>query len=127
MGREAGMIYGEYLMLDNIIGSQRMQSAASDRPVHDEHLFIITHQGEYHIIIENILLCDTLLRVTYNLKKHLVFHSAYELWFKQIIFEIDSIRDLFNTETVDESRTLEILKRLNRIAIILKVNLGNGS
>lgn len=90
LGREAGMIYGEYLMLDNIISSQRMQSAASDRPVHDEHLFIITHQ-------------------------------AYELWFKQIIFEIDSIRDLFNTETVDESRTLEILKRLNRIAIILKL------
>lgn len=75
MGREAGMIYGEYLMLDNIINSQRMQSAASDRPVHDEHLFIITHQGEYHIIIENILLCDTLLRVTYNLKKNILFFN----------------------------------------------------
>lgn len=49
------------------------------------------------------------------------FLLAYELWFKQIIYEIDSIRDLFNTITVDESRTLEILKRLNRIAIILKV------
>lgn len=56
-------------------------------------------------------------------------NAAYELWFKQIIYEIDSIRDLFNcpTQTVDESRTLEILKRLNRIAIILKVNLDNGS
>lgn len=49
-------------------------------------------------------------------------YLAYELWFKQIIYELDSIRDLFNTITVDESRTLEILKRLNRIAIILKVN-----
>lgn len=46
LGREAGMIYGEYLMLENIINAQRMQSAASDRPVHDEHLFIITHQGK---------------------------------------------------------------------------------
>lgn len=46
---------------------------------------------------------------------------AYELWFKQIIYELDSIRDLFNTSYVDESRTLEILKRLNRIAMILKV------
>jgi tryptophan 2,3-dioxygenase len=33
--------------------------------VHDEHLFIITHQ-------------------------------AYELWFKQIIFEIDSVRNIMN-------------------------------
>lgn len=46
---------------------------------------------------------------------------AYELWFKQIIYELDSIRDLFNTSSVDESRTLEILKRLNRIAMIMKV------
>lgn len=52
--------------------------------------------------------------------------SAYELWFKQIIFELDSIRDLFNTITMDESRTLEILKRLNRIAMILKVNHRNS-
>lgn len=49
------------------------------------------------------------------------FRLAYELWFKQIIYELDSIRDLFNTITLDESRTLEILKRLNRIAMILKV------
>lgn len=39
------------------------------KEVHDEHLFIITHQ-------------------------------AYELWFKQIIFEIDSVRDLMNQKRV---------------------------
>nr|Q2LD53.1 RecName: Full=Tryptophan 2,3-dioxygenase; Short=TDO; AltName: Full=Tryptamin 2,3-dioxygenase; AltName: Full=Tryptophan oxygenase; Short=TO; Short=TRPO; AltName: Full=Tryptophan pyrrolase; AltName: Full=Tryptophanase [Mayetiola destructor]ABC69733.1 vermilion [Mayetiola destructor] len=90
LGSEMGMLYGEYLMLNQIINSQRMQSVVSNRPVHDEHLFIITHQ-------------------------------AYELWFKQIIYELDSIRDLFNTITVDESRTLDILKRLNRIVMILKL------
>lgn len=47
--------------------------------------------------------------------------TAYELWFKQIIFELDSIRVLFSTEHIEESRTLEILKRLNRIVMILKV------
>jgi tryptophan 2,3-dioxygenase len=46
---------------------------------------------------------------------------AYELWFKQIIFELDSIRMLFAAENIEESRTLEILKRLNRIVMILKV------
>lgn len=64
---------------------------------------------------------------------------AYELWFKQIIFELDSVRALFNSESnncndhsadnrgngvshvLNESKTLEILKRLNRIVLILKV------
>ena len=46
--------------------------------IHDEHLFIITHQ-------------------------------AYELWFKQVIFEIDSIRVIFLEETgVNEEKMLEV-------------------
>lgn len=84
------MLYGEYLMLEKILTAQRLASASSDHPVHDEHLFIVTHQ-------------------------------AYELWFKQIIWETDSIRHLFNSENMEESRMLEILKRLNRIVLILKV------
>lgn len=91
LGAEVGMLYGEYLMLDKVLSAQRMLSAESSRPVHDEHLFIITHQ-------------------------------AYELWFKQIIFELDSLRDLFNREIIEESNTLEILKRLNRITLILNVS-----
>ncbi|KAJ8973992.1 hypothetical protein NQ317_009024 [Molorchus minor] len=89
LGEEAGMLYGEYLMLDKILGAQRLLSQENNQPVHDEHLFIVTHQ-------------------------------AYELWFKQIIFELDSIRNVFS-EVLEESQTLEILKRLNRIVLILKV------
>lgn len=81
-------------MLDKLLSAQRMLSAQSSRPVHDEHLFIVTHQ-------------------------------AYELWFKQIIFELDSLRELFNRENIEESNTLEILKRLNRIVLILNVSLAN--
>ncbi|XP_014101022.1 tryptophan 2,3-dioxygenase [Bactrocera oleae] len=90
LGTEIGMIYGEYLMLDKVLSSQRMLSVVDNRPVHDEHLFIVTHQ-------------------------------AYELWFKQIIFELDSIREMLNIEDMEESKTLEILKRLNRIVLILKL------
>lgn len=46
---------------------------------------------------------------------------AYELWFKQIIFELDSIRHMLDEVKIEETRTLEILKRLNRIVLILKV------
>lgn len=52
LGTETGMLYGEYLMLDKVINAQRMQSAESNRPVHDEHLFIITHQGLKEILKE---------------------------------------------------------------------------
>ncbi|VEN49279.1 unnamed protein product [Callosobruchus maculatus] len=83
------MLYGEYLMLDKVLGAQRMLGVENKNPVHDEHLFIITHQ-------------------------------AYELWFKQIIFELDSVRNLFS-DVLKEHQTLEILKRLNRIVLILKV------
>ncbi|XP_066146898.1 tryptophan 2,3-dioxygenase [Euwallacea fornicatus] len=89
LGDEAGMLYGEYLMLDKVLGAQRMLSVQNQEPVHDEHLFIITHQ-------------------------------AYELWFKQILFELDSVRNIFS-EVLEETQTLEILKRLNRIVLILKV------
>ncbi|XP_037934045.1 tryptophan 2,3-dioxygenase-like [Teleopsis dalmanni] len=89
LNTQVGKIYGEYLLLDKILTAQCMLSKEDDRPVHDEHLFIIIHQ-------------------------------AYELWFKQIIFELDSIRQMLNEEKIEETKTLEILKRLNRIVLILK-------
>lgn len=120
LGTESGMLYDEYLMLDKIIGSQRMLSKEGKIPVHDEHLFIITHQGMKQINIQ-------IPRYFYSQENSRYFkiafeNVAYELWFKQIIYELDSVRDLFNTVTMEESRTLEVLKRLNRIALILKVH-----
>ena len=69
--------------------------------------------------------------------------SAYELWFKQILYEIDSVRDIFigrenlmkvfenlkmnedeakgNEEfVVDERRMLEIVTRISRWVKIMK-------
>ena len=69
--------------------------------------------------------------------------SAYELWFKQILYEIDSVRDIFigretlmkvyenlkmnedeakgNEEfVVDERKMLEIVTRINRCVKIMK-------
>ncbi|BFZ14517.1 hypothetical protein BsWGS_17556 [Bradybaena similaris] len=82
--------YHSYLMLDNILHSQVMQSVIKQKPVHDEHLFIVTHQ-------------------------------AYELWFKQILHEVDSVRHIFMLPVMDESKTLLILNRLSRVTLILKL------
>jgi len=59
-----GDSYSEYLQLDQLLNAQDLASSKDGRTVHDEHLFIVTHQ-------------------------------TYELWFKQILFEIDSVREIF--------------------------------
>lgn len=80
--------YTSYLQLDKLLDCQRLTT--SDDVVHDEHLFIVTHQ-------------------------------AYELWFKQILFELDSIKDIFMAPVVDECMTLVVISRLDRIALIMKL------
>lgn len=58
LGNEAGMLYGEYLMLDKLLSAQRMLSAESSKPVHDEHLFIVTHQGKLQFCIVICHMCQ---------------------------------------------------------------------
>uniref|UniRef100_UPI00398E45E0 tryptophan 2,3-dioxygenase-like n=1 Tax=Pristiophorus japonicus TaxID=55135 RepID=UPI00398E45E0 len=86
-----GILYGEYLQLDKIINAQELQSEKKGNKIHDEHLFIITHQ-------------------------------AYELWFKQILWELDSVREIFQKGQVrDERNMLKVVSRIHRIAMILKL------
>jgi len=105
----------------------------------DQWLKITSHWKTESISAGNIvqILIPALLR---HLIARISVVSAYELWFKQILFELDSIRALFSSEANDditddcsvsdqhgtfcilnESKTLEILRRLNRIVLILKV------
>lgn len=79
--------YSDYLQLDKILSAQELQSNILKEPIHDELLFIITHQ-------------------------------AYELWFKQIIHEIDSIVILFKESYIEEKNLSIIVNRLNRIVMI---------
>lgn len=85
------LLYGDYLKLHQLLDCQQMvtEHHCKER-VHDEHLFIITHQ-------------------------------AYELWFKQILFELDSIRPLLHTKEVNESNMFQITSRMNRVVLILKL------
>jgi tryptophan 2,3-dioxygenase len=48
-----GLLYGEYLHLDKILSAQRLLSAEYSNEVHDEHLFIVTHQGT-HLTVSNL-------------------------------------------------------------------------
>ncbi|XP_041359495.1 tryptophan 2,3-dioxygenase-like isoform X3 [Gigantopelta aegis] len=84
--------YDTYLRLDSFLECQIPQSLKlGGQLVHDEHLFITTHQ-------------------------------AFELWFKQILVEIDSVREMFHHEfEVVESKMLYIVRRLGRVAAIFKL------
>lgn len=56
-----------------------------------------------------------------------IVHQAYELWFKQIIWELDSIIDLFSQELVPErdmGTAVARLRRVNEIQEILISQIG---
>ncbi|XP_005800647.1 tryptophan 2,3-dioxygenase [Xiphophorus maculatus] len=85
------IIYGDYLQLDKITTAQVLQSELQGNKIHDEHLFIVTHQ-------------------------------AYELWFKQILFELDSVREIFISGHVrDERNMLKVNTRIHRIVMIFRL------
>jgi len=54
----------------------------------------------------------------------IIIHQTYELWFKQIQFEIDSILDIMGQETVNDNspEISNVVQRLKRINIISKSN-----
>ncbi|NXX41840.1 T23O dioxygenase, partial [Tricholaema leucomelas] len=88
---KSGLVYGDYLQLNKILNAQELQSEKKGNKIHDEHLFIVTHQ-------------------------------AYELWFKQILWEMDSVRVIFqNGHVRDERNMLKVITRMNRISMILKL------
>uniref|UniRef100_A0A8C2IS33 tryptophan 2,3-dioxygenase n=1 Tax=Cyprinus carpio TaxID=7962 RepID=A0A8C2IS33_CYPCA len=78
---KGGIIYGEYLQLDKVLNAQVLQSQQKGDKIHDEHLFIVTHQ-------------------------------AYELWFKQILWELDSVRDLFiKNHVIDQNSVNQLIQK----------------
>jgi tryptophan 2,3-dioxygenase len=61
---ERDLYYHDYLQLDRLLSSQKLESEAAGKTIHDEMLFVVVHQ-------------------------------AYELWFKEILWELDDVMDAF--------------------------------
>lgn len=51
----------------------------------------------------------------------IIVHQAYELWFKQILHEIDSINKMFTDDNVDETNIGVAVSRLQRVTEIQKL------
>jgi tryptophan 2,3-dioxygenase len=51
----------------------------------------------------------------------IIVHQTYELWFKQILWEVDSALELFSQPTIDESHMLKMVSRFQRVIEIQKL------
>lgn len=87
------MYYGDYLELDKIIGSQHPVSFKDGNQPAHDEMLFI------------------------------IIHQAYELWFKQVLFELDYILKVFEKEKInDNSEDLNlVLHRLRRIIKIFEL------
>ena len=85
--------YADYLQLEKVIGAQEPESFKAGHTRAHDEMLFI------------------------------IIHQAYELWFKQILFEVDSVIDIMNkTALNDNSPEMQtVVHRLHRVATILKV------
>ena len=81
---------------------------------------------------QNYLKLDKILQAQLPMSKELgdeshdemlfiIIHQAYELWFKQIIHELKSVKDTIKNEKIDEKEIIKVVKRTDRIKVILNL------
>ena len=83
--------YHSYLQLDKILGAQQLRSAELEKTPAHEEMLFI------------------------------IVHQVYELWFKQITHEVQSVIDMFRGDNVDERSIGTAVSRLNRVVEIEKL------
>ena len=70
---------------------------------------------------QNYLKLDKILHAQFPMSKELgdeshdemlfiIIHQAYELWFKQIIHELKSVKDTIKDEKIDEKEIIKVVK-----------------
>jgi tryptophan 2,3-dioxygenase len=90
---EKAVYYADYLQLDKITGAQEPESFKEGKEPAHDEMLFI------------------------------IIHQAYELWFKQILFEVNSVIGIMNKPVVnDNSPEMQtVVHRLKRVVTILKV------
>ena len=90
---DKAVYYRDYLQLEKITGAQEPESFKEGREPAHDEMLFI------------------------------IIHQAYELWFKQILFEVNSVIDIMSKPAVnDNSPEMQtVVHRLKRVVTILKV------
>ena len=125
--------YADYLQLNKIIGpgSQDLMSTKAGFEAHDEHLFIVIHQtcvAARSVASSMRARARASAGATPSLHRARIFtlcprpsRRSYELWFKQILWELDSVRAVFMSPPVEERSMGIAVGRLVRITEILRI------
>ena len=87
------------------------------------------HPPQYYqdyLGLEKILKSQHLISEEYGKPAHdemlfIIIHQIYELWFKQILFELDSVLEIFSKEDIQESHIGTAVSRLDRVIEIQKI------
>ena len=87
----AKVLYNEYLGLNKLLDAQELRSASLDETPAHEEMLFI------------------------------IVHQSYEIWFKQIIHELESVIEMYNKEDVNEKNIGTSIARLNRVIQIFKL------
>ena len=88
------------------------------------------YYGEY-LALDTILNAQNLKSKEGGAEAHdetlfIIIHQTYELWFKQLLHEIDAVAKIFNTDKVHPRSLGVVTHRLNRVVEIKKIlNLKN--
>ena len=93
MAEEKSMYYNDYLQLNKILDAQHPESFKTGNEPAHDEMLFI------------------------------IIHQAYELWFKQILFEMDFVMEVFKKDKIDDnSEDLNLVRhRLNRVIKILEL------
>eukprot|EP00485_Elphidium_margaritaceum_P000287 CAMPEP_0202696608 /NCGR_PEP_ID=MMETSP1385-20130828/9900_1 /ASSEMBLY_ACC=CAM_ASM_000861 /TAXON_ID=933848 /ORGANISM="Elphidium margaritaceum" /LENGTH=494 /DNA_ID=CAMNT_0049352811 /DNA_START=23 /DNA_END=1507 /DNA_ORIENTATION=+ len=83
--------YHDYLRLDQVLNANHPRST--------EYVGSATHDEHLFITI----------------------HQAYELWFKQVLYELDSCITSIGSDVLDDRELLDVVSRLQRVNLILKL------
>lgn len=82
--------YKTYLQLPTLLAAQKPISGSAEKPFAHDEMLFI------------------------------VVHQTYELWFKQILFEVDRVQEIFSREAVEDRDLRVISAGLERVVEILK-------
>jgi len=90
---EEEIYYHDYLQLNKLLNAQQLVSAEKNNAAAHDEMLFI------------------------------IIHQTYELWFKQMLYEVDSSIEIMKQPTINDNtpELQTVVHRLNRVATILKV------
>lgn len=83
------------------------------------------YYGDY-LQLDKILGAQKLQSAKYGEPAHeetlfIIVHQVYELWFKQVLHELNTVIDTFNQETVKDQQLTQVVLRLQRVIQIQRL------